>query len=248
MFKDKLIVRELLIIFATILFAVIVSAGMLFFSRKEEKRQLEQMLEHNTCAGNIYEELIGMEESLRNVQINGEEDQLDLYREHAGRLHENLQAIETYAAADQKINENVNKIQEFYNYQYGILKQEHSSTAIEQLRDSMPEQIASAKVVVVRTFTDSTRVYTEAMRLADRTQLTVWGCTAAILISGMFLIMGRLSRVAETFCENRRIAEALKAHKWDVEDAKLGPYSDLNELTTAINKMKHEIAGYAGRH
>ncbi len=246
MFKDKQIVRELFIIAATILFAVMISVGMLFLSRNESRKQLERMMEHNTCAGNIYESLIGMEESLRSVQANGEKE-LDRYQEHAGRLYENLQVIEQYAAADQRISENVHKIQEFYNYQDGILKQGHSRHTIGQLQENMPEQISSAKVVVVQTFADSTRVYTEAMRLTDRTQLTVWGCIAAILISGIFLIAGRLRWVMEALKENQRIAEALMVHKWDAEDIKPGPYSDLNQLSAAVNQMKHEIAGYARR-
>lgn len=247
MFKDKRIVHELIIIFATIVFAILVSVGMLFLNRREGRQQLELMMEHNTCAGNIYEDLIGMEESLRCVQANGTEDQLDVYREHAGQLYANLQIIEKYAGADQRISENVRKIQEFYNYQDGILKQGQSLNTVMQLRESIPGQIANAKVLVVRTFADSTRIYTEAMRLIDRTQLTVWGCIAAILAAGMFLIADRVGRVMEALEENRRIAEALTAHKWEVEDARQWPYSDLNELSTAVNQMKHEIAAYARR-
>lgn len=247
MFKEKQMIRELFIILATILFAVLVSVGLLSLNRSEGKQQLKRMMEHNACAGNIYADLIGMEESLRSIQESGEEEQLERYREHVGHLHENLQIIEEYAAADQSIHENVRKIQEFYNYQDGILKQEHSRSTIVQLQEFMPEQISSAKVVVVQTLADSTRVYTEAMRLIDRTQLTVWGCIVAILVSGMMMIAGRLGRVMEALEENRRVAEALTAHEWDAEDVKLGAYSDLNKLSAAMNQMKHEIAGYARR-
>lgn len=204
MFKDKQMIRELLMIFAMILCAVLVSAGILLLNRTEERKLLEQMSEHNASADNLYEALMGMEESLRSIQVDGAQgDGPERYREYAGQLYENLQALAAYAAADQKISENFRKIQEFYEDQEGILKQGYSAASAQQLQDSMPELTACAKVVVLRTFAASTRGYTEAVRLADRTQLTVWGCNAVIFISGIFLIMDRLRRAAAA-CGNQQ--------------------------------------------
>jgi len=61
----------------------------------------------------------------------------------------------------------------------------------------------------------------------------------------MIMMTGRLRQIMDTFRENKRVARSLMAHEWDVEDVKLGPYADLNELSEAINEMKREIVHYA---
>lgn len=245
MLKKKRIVRELLYIFLSVLCAILLSLSLLFLSRTTEKDSLDRMAERNTRAAAVYEELLGIESELRAYSVTGDETQLQAYREHSRQLRSNLNDLSQSASENQEVMGYINHMESFCDRQAQLWDQEGADQAVAGVLEMLPDQKVAAQILMDENFRVSAAAYMEEMRVTDRQKLSAWTCIVVILIAAMIMMISRLHQIMETFRENKRVARSLMAHDWDVEDVKLGPYEDLNELSGAINEMKREIVHYA---
>lgn len=245
MLKKKRIVRELLYIFLSVLCAILLSLSLLFLSRTTEKDSLDRMAERNTQAAAVYEELLGIESELRAYTATGDEAQLQAYRDHSRQLRSNLDDLSRSASENQEVMGYINHMESFCDRQARLWDQEDTDQAVAGVLEMLPDQKVAAQILVDENFRVSAAAYMEEMRVTDRQKLSAWTCIVVILIAAMIMMTSRLHQIMETFRENKRVARSLMAHEWDVEDVKLGPYEDLNELSEAINEMKREIVHYA---
>lgn len=245
MFRTKRIVRELFFLFLSVLCAILLSITLLFLSRSAEQKQLARMTERNFCAAYIYENLLGMENALRAGGADGAGG--DLYLENSRDLAENIKCMAAMAADSQLLMEYVERIDGFSRRQEQLWRETGGEEALVSVLKLLPEQKICAQNLIDENFRVSSDQYLEDMRVMDRQRLTVWVCVAVILVAAMILMLGRLRQIMDTFGENKRVARSLMEHRWDVEDVKMTPYSDLNELSEAINGMKREIARHAFR-
>lgn len=245
MLKKKRIVRELLYIFLSVLFAILLSLSMLFLSRKTENECLDRMADRNTRAAAVYEELLGIESELRAYAATGDEVQLQAYQEHSHQLRLNLNGLLESASDSQEVMGYINHMESFCDRQAQLWDQEGTDQAVAGVLEMLPDQKVAAQILIDENFRVSAAAYMEEMRVTDRQKLSAWTCIVVILVAAMIMMTGRLRQIMDTFRENKRVARSLMAHEWDVEDVKLGPYADLNELSEAINEMKREIVHYA---
>ncbi len=242
MFRTKRIVRELLFLFLSVLCAIFLCIFLLFLGRSAEQRQLEGMTERNFCAAHIYENLLDMENAVR--EGGGDEAS---YRENSRRLGENLKSMEAMAADSELLTEYVQRIDGFRRSEERLWQEADGREAAAAVLELLQEQKTCAQKLIDENFRVSSQKYLEDMRVMDRQRLTGWVCVAVILVAAMCLMLSRLRQIMDTFEENKRVARCLTEQQWDAEDVKMTPYSDLNELSQAINEMKREIAYHARR-
>ena len=227
------------------MFANLLSLSMLFLSRKTENECLDRMADRNTRAAAVYEELLGIESELRAYAATGDEVQLQAYQEHSHQLRLNLNGLLESASDSQEVMGYINHMESFCDRQAQLWDQEGTDQAVAGVLEMLPDQKVAAQILIDENFRVSAAAYMEEMRVTDRQKLSAWTCIVVILVAAMIMMTGRLRQIMDTFRENKRVARSLMAHEWDVEDVKLGPYADLNELSEAINEMKREIVHYA---
>ena len=202
MFRTKRAVRELLILFLVMLCAILLSGVLLVLNRSSEQKQLKHMTERNFCAAHIYENLLGLEHALGAG--GSQAGRGEAYREQSGRLEQNLQDMAVLAADSERLIGYVQQIGDFQRRQERLWRETDGDQAVSASLELLEQQKLCAQNLIDENFRVSSEKYLEDMRVIDRQRLTVWGCVAVILFSGMILTFNRLRQLTEAVEENLR--------------------------------------------
>ena len=244
---DKSIVREILMIFLMILCAVICALCMYFYISMREEQLYRQLNDKNICASKVYLELDNMEVKINAYSRTMDENYLEDFYKSSSQLSERLQELKQISAAYQPVMDYVRRIGSFNDYQMELWKDRETADLyqlINYVRTSIPVQKVESQNMIVE---NSSLAFQDCIRQTEflgRLRVIVWILIILILTGCSILMVKRLEKIISALRENQEIAKSLTEHKWDVPDVPVGYYSELDELSLAMNQMKHEIIHY----
>jgi sensor histidine kinase YesM len=250
-FKERKLTVEYLLLFFSVLLIILFISLILFNITNKRKELFEEMVIRNEKLGQVYGALDKMDVFFNDyAQTSSKVERLPDYQKLIINLDKALEEVKRISVNRQVILDFIRRIHTFNEFQW-----EYLCEAIPRQDTSQHESIVFVRrgITVHKNYfqymqnadlTITEAFYRDRMLDLDNEQLALNITSMIILLFSIFPVLSMTRRLLKEAGNIHAYISLLAEKKWDIPDIKPGPYKEINEFSSILNRMKHEIADY----